>query len=187
MKPYVAWSQAQAFSIDIPNVIELETSLTSEFEDELSFLFDAMVQNLMAASSNQLRQTLKLMEVSREAKVKREQEALFANEISRIEEKTASLVSEALVPVLSDLHLSRVMSEFVSVLKKVLPEFSGKSVLINAPHVVHGILTNALLQQSITAELLPDENPEISAIGANVVLRADLEQWSKALKKVAAP
>jgi KaiC/GvpD/RAD55 family RecA-like ATPase len=188
MTPFVAWSQAR---FDVPSSQDgdggNESSADSgiEFDEELSMMMDEIIQNLMTSTSLQLRRTLKMMEDAREEQRRKSQDNYVLKQLSAIEEKTAAIVADALTPVLSDLQLSQIMKQFVSMLKRILPEFSQQSLCVSAPAELHAKLNDALQSQAVSAEVTTNDNVELLAAGEQVVLRADLRQWSKNLGMVA--
>ena len=189
MTPFAAWVQSKAevhvfaSSDDAPfSAEEKDQSL----HDEIGGLEEAIVDNLMASSKAQLRSTLALMEQRLEKKRQENQDSYLRAELSKIEERTTTMVADALVPVLSELQRSRIVNEFASILKRILPEFAQQRLTIDAPDDVHDRLSSALKVQSIEADLASSQDRQITIAGSNVVLRADLEQWVRRLSEAAA-
>jgi hypothetical protein len=188
MTPYAVWSESRS---EIPDVTDTKhpgsfgVEYNVEFEEELAGLIEEVIENLMGSSAAELRKVFELMQRSREEKRQRDQNAFWSKELARIEEKTTAIVAEALVPVLADLQRSRVVAEFASTLKKILPEFGGHLITINAPMEFHDRISHALKLQSVEAEIHMSDKAEILVAGSHVVLRADLDQWAKRLSEVA--
>lgn len=184
MTPFIAWSQARPDPLS-PDISVRETgdkdSCGSDFEAELSLMLDEMIQNLMTSSVMQLRGTLRTMEQAREEQRRKDRSKFILDALLAIEEKTAAVVAEALLPVLSQLQLSQVMDEFTCILKKILPEFAQQSLRVDAPADLHDKLTNALQSQSISAEITVNQGNEIVVASDHVALKADLRQWSNNL------
>jgi hypothetical protein len=91
-----------------------------------------------------------------------------------------------LIPVLHDLQLRDVMRTFADTLKKLLPEFGVKNLIIKAPENIHGMLNEALRKQDIIADIAHSDDNDIAISGNQVVLVASLDAWSQKLKSMAA-
>lgn len=186
MTPYAAWIQSKTEASNSADSEERTGGPDKVFQDELGGLLEVITENLMASSAAQLRSSLAVMEHRLAEKQRENETSRFLGELSKIEEKTTALVADALVPVLSELQHSRIISEFASILKKALPEFGERRLTINAPDDVHQRLSTALKLQSIDAELASSQDGQIAISGSNVVIRADLDQWARNLSEVAA-
>lgn len=188
MIPYAVWSESRSEFGDIiglkcPDSAEVEFEI--EYQEELAGLIEGVIDNLMSSSAAELRKIFGLMQQSRDEKRQRDLNAFLSKELVRIEEKTTAIVAEALVPVLTDLQRSRVVNEFASILKKIMPEFADHLLTVNAPAEFHEKISHALKLQSVEAELQESEKAEIVVAGSHVVLRADLDQWAQKLSEAA--
>jgi ABC-type anion transport system duplicated permease subunit len=188
MTPYVVWSESRSeFNGNIdaayPDSVEVECAI--EFQEELSDLIEQVIANLMSSSTVELRKVLGAMQKSNDEKRQQEQRAYLSKELTRIEDKTTAIVAEALLPVLTDLQRSRLVNEFASTLKKILPEFAGHLITVDAPVELHDKISHALKLNSIEAEVQTSNKSEIVVAGSHVVLRAELDLWARRLGEVA--
>lgn len=189
MTPFVAWSRSRTEMPVLAGMIDghaFQVELRTQTQDEISMLIEDMIENLISSSAVKLKNAFELMQQSCEEQRQKDQDARILQEISKIERMTTAIVADALVPVLSDLQRSRVVNEFASLLKKILPEFAQQSLTINAPDAVRDELSEALRRHSVEADVLLSDRDEIVVSGNTVVLRADLDQWARQLREVAA-
>jgi hypothetical protein len=178
MTPFSAWAvKREQFSQlhvnDGPG-----TSIVADMDAEFQGLLDALIDNLSSASAAQLLQTLHAMNASWCAQHAERITAEMQRRIGLVEERILASLTEAMRPVLSDIHLKRTMQEFTDTLRKLLPEFDSATVAVKAPAGVHGVLIETLGEQHISAELLDNDTNSISATSKSVMLKADLEDWA---------
>jgi hypothetical protein len=185
MTPFIAWSQNKTGADDAV-IARTPMTVDSDFRIELGFLQDALLDNMISSSALQLRHVHIAMEESRVEKQQREQDVNVAKALMQIEEKISGAVADILTPVLSQLQTMKVISEFASVLKKILPEFADQTLLIQAPPDVHGKLAAAMQHHGLAANIQANDGPHIFVSGDNLVLRAELGHWSEALMREAA-
>jgi hypothetical protein len=186
MIPFATWSQSR-------NEIEIAIGQhaaqgyeRSESDTDLSNLMSAMVEGLMTASVVQLRSIVEHSDRRRSDEQAYRQENYISQELLKIEERIMSAVADVLIPVLHDLQLRDVMRTFADTLKKLLPEFGVKNLIIKAPENIHGMLNEALRKQDIIADIAHSDDNDIAISGNQVVLVASLDAWSQKLKSMAA-
>jgi hypothetical protein len=183
MIPFSAWSQNKIDTVNGVCPSPLEDDEETEFSIELGFLLDAMLENVVTSSSLQLRRMHVAMEEGRMTKLRHEQEMQVAKVLLQIEDRTTDAVAQVLLPVLSQLQMSKVIDEFASVLKKVLPEFADQTLLVKAPANTHATLAAALHREALSVNIEAHDGPNIFVDGENVVLRAELDRWCETLVK----
>lgn len=152
---------------------------------EMSGLLDSIVENLMTASIVQLRSSLDLVGKRWVEQQALQHESHLTAELVKVEERIMAAVAEALLPVLTELQLREVMQEFASILQKLLPEMGNQSIVINAPEDMHGLLSDALKQKAIAAEISCSDSLDITMAANQVVMVANLNAWSEKLRAAA--
>jgi hypothetical protein len=186
MIPFATWSQSRD-EIENANGQHAAQGLErSESDTDLTNLMSAMVDGLMTASVVQLRSIVEHSDRRRSDQHASHQENYISQELLKIEERIMSAVADVLIPVLDDLQLRDVMKTFADTLKKLLPEFGAKNLIIKAPENIHGLLNEALRKQDIKADIANSDDHDITISGNQVVLVASLDAWSQQLKSMAA-
>ena len=116
-----------------------------------------------------------------------EHKRFVRQEIGKVEEQITSAVVDALVPILSELQLRQIMTEFATALQKLLPEFETQHLVIQAPKDVHEMLQLALNRQDVIADIEAIEDRQVKIAGTQVVLTANLDAWSEKLRELVTP
>jgi hypothetical protein len=178
MTPFSAWAvKREQFSQ--PNLHDGPGNSSAEdMNTVFQGLLDALIDNLSSASAAQLSQTLQKMNASWCEREAQKITAELQTHMRVVEERIMASLSEAMRPVLSDIHLKRTMQAFTETLRKLLPEFDTATVTIKAPLGVHGTLAETLGEQHISAELLDTDTNSISATSKSVAVEADLVDWA---------
>jgi hypothetical protein len=178
MTPFSAWAVkreqlSQPYVLDGPGATS-----TADLNTEFQGLLDALIDNLSSSSAAQLSLTLHAMNASWCEHESQKITAELQTNMRVVEDRIMASLSEAMRPVMSDIHLKRTMQAFTETLRKLLPEFDTATVTIKAPVSVHGLLAETLGEQQILAELLHNDTNTISAMSNSVAVRADLEDWA---------
>ena len=190
MIPFSTWSQARQDSSEQSEPTDFgsqEMVLSGEIEAELAGLMDELVQNIVTSSIVQLRAALEAVGMSWAEHQANEHKRFVRQEISKVEEKITSAVVDALVPILSELQLRQIMTEFATTLQKLLPEFETQHLVIQAPKDVHELLQLALNRQAVNADIETIENRQVKIAGTQVVLTANLDSWGEKLRELVTP
>ena len=186
MIPLATWSQSRN-EIEIANGQHAAQEFERSGSDtDLTNLMSSMVEGLMTASVVQLRSIVEHSERRWSDQYASNQENYISQELMKIEERIMSAVADVLIPVLHDLQLRDVMKTFADTLKKLLPEFGAKNLLIKAPEDTHGMLVEALRKQEIIADIANSDDQTITISGNQVVLVASLDAWGQKLRSMAA-
>jgi hypothetical protein len=187
MTPFTEWSRVRVDSahLRVANTSSGDASIEGDDNSEFLQLLDDLVQNLMAAATVPFVQVVSKRDSSERERqrLNRGQEA--ADNFVKIEERLVATISEVLEPVMSELHLHKLVKEFAAILRSILPEFKDQLLTIEAPQHIHSRLSHELQQQAIVSNVIETEKEQLLVIGNDVVLRADLTRWSHNIAKVA--
>jgi hypothetical protein len=158
----------------------------NDTQAEITGLLDAILENLMTASVLCLRATMRTANEQSLQIQANSQRRTFMDEIAKAETRITDAVADALIPILSEQHLRRVIIEFSAMVKKLLPEFESQAVVIRAPSDLRTALEAALKQEAVDADIVNSDDSNISVRCDQVHLTAELSDWSMKLKEALA-
>jgi hypothetical protein len=187
MIPFSTWSLARGDRNDPiaqqgsahPYAVDLVA-----IEVEVNDLVDALVDNLMTASVAQLRGVLESSGKTWSEQQAEKHNLQLEQEMTLLEDRIISAVTDSLLPVLSDVQLRDVMNDFAAVLQKLLPEFGAQKLRVTAPTDMHDILQRALQTKAINAEIVECDRREVIASSERVTLAANLDEWSQKIRRL---
>jgi hypothetical protein len=178
MTPFFAWAAGRETQAVTENHVHSDRP-TIHAVQAYEALLDSLVDNLSSASAAQLNVTLDVMGKRwAEQQANRMAERLVTH-FSTVEARISSTLAEALSPVMSDVHLTQTIQEFAQTLRRLLPEFAGETVAVNAPQALQAKIATALAAEGIDAELRDTEEDSVSASNASVSLTAELGTWAE--------